>query len=171
MSRFRPIFPVFPSPLIYLQANLLTGAINLFVQTMYTSDLWAIVVLSGYSGIICAVAVYTWSSAFEKFNACCRESYCSVFIVLFFLLFETEHLKCKLRGQCKAMQLELVRIICGDVHGPWGASFFQTSSTHVTPTRQQHCEHNLRRWLKQMCARPTCQTPGGQVNSTTNSKY
>jgi glucosaminylphosphatidylinositol acyltransferase len=42
--------------LIGLQANLLTGVVNLSLQTMYASDAVALVVLSTYVGVVCGVA-------------------------------------------------------------------------------------------------------------------
>ncbi|KIJ92074.1 hypothetical protein K443DRAFT_685479 [Laccaria amethystina LaAM-08-1] len=45
---------------LFLFANVLTGAINLKVETMYTSDAWAMCVPSVYSLIVCAVA-WVWS--------------------------------------------------------------------------------------------------------------
>jgi phosphatidylinositol glycan class W len=39
----------------------LTGAINLKVETMYASDAWAMCILSVYSLIVCAVA-WVWSA-------------------------------------------------------------------------------------------------------------
>lgn len=46
---------------LFLLANVLTGAINLKVETMYASDAWAMCILSVYSLIVCAVA-WVWSS-------------------------------------------------------------------------------------------------------------
>lgn len=41
---------------VFLVANLLTGAINMTMQTMYSSDRTALAVVLGYSGIIVLVA-------------------------------------------------------------------------------------------------------------------
>ncbi|KAF5350658.1 hypothetical protein D9756_008612 [Leucocoprinus leucothites] len=41
--------------LIFLLANLLTGAVNLSMRTMYVRDMWAMSVLSAYSFVVCGV--------------------------------------------------------------------------------------------------------------------
>ena len=41
---------------VIIKANVATGLINLAMPTMYMSDLWAMVVLSGYALVICAFA-------------------------------------------------------------------------------------------------------------------
>ncbi|KIJ91233.1 hypothetical protein K443DRAFT_686228 [Laccaria amethystina LaAM-08-1] len=46
---------------LFLLANVLTGAINLKVETMYASDAWAMCILSVYSLVVCAVA-WVWSA-------------------------------------------------------------------------------------------------------------
>ncbi|TFK43019.1 GWT1-domain-containing protein [Crucibulum laeve] len=49
---------------LFLIANVLTGVINLTVQTMYASDIWAMCVLSAYAMTVSSVA-WAWS-AWEK---------------------------------------------------------------------------------------------------------
>ncbi|KAL0946007.1 hypothetical protein HGRIS_012283 [Hohenbuehelia grisea] len=44
------------SLVIFLVANVVTGLVNLSMQTMYTSDFWAMVVLTVYSFTICGLA-------------------------------------------------------------------------------------------------------------------
>lgn len=40
----------------HMQANILTGFVNLTIRTMYTSDFWAMVILSGYAYAVCTAA-------------------------------------------------------------------------------------------------------------------
>ncbi|KAK7472222.1 Glucosaminyl phosphatidylinositol (GlcN-PI) nositol acylation protein, variant 2 [Stygiomarasmius scandens] len=44
---------------LFLVANLLTGVINLSIPTMYASDTFAMVILGGYTWVICALAWWT----------------------------------------------------------------------------------------------------------------
>ena len=39
-----------------MQANVLTGAVNFSMQTLYASDATAFAVLAGYIGTVCVVA-------------------------------------------------------------------------------------------------------------------
>ncbi|KAJ4491171.1 GWT1-domain-containing protein [Lentinula edodes] len=66
-SSLHPILPTaIPHPLldavnknglvVFLVANIATGLVNLTIPTMYTSDLWAMVILCGYSYAICTTA-------------------------------------------------------------------------------------------------------------------
>ena len=41
--------------LIFFKANVLTGLINLTISTMYTSDVWALIILVLYSVTLCGV--------------------------------------------------------------------------------------------------------------------
>ncbi|CAA7263440.1 unnamed protein product [Cyclocybe aegerita] len=47
--------------IIFLLANIFTGLINLSVKTMYVKDGWAMVILSGYSILVCAVPWFAGS--------------------------------------------------------------------------------------------------------------
>ncbi|KAF8161341.1 GWT1-domain-containing protein [Crassisporium funariophilum] len=40
---------------IFLLANVLTGLVNVTISTMYTNDFWALGILGGYAGVVCAV--------------------------------------------------------------------------------------------------------------------
>ncbi|KAF9483265.1 hypothetical protein BDN70DRAFT_873954 [Pholiota conissans] len=40
---------------VFLLANVLTGAVNLSMKTMYASDFWALIVLSTYSLVVCGI--------------------------------------------------------------------------------------------------------------------
>ena len=124
--------------LLYFLANILTGLINLTIPTMYTSDVWAMIILVLYSITLCGVhpfflCLLFWKGWRGNKNGCWWDFLYTYFywILNFYLIWPGDCLRIKLLAVIKGL-FRFWTLLCIAV--PWltlgiDLSFSQTLTT------------------------------------------